>query len=155
MGCPPDGPTKYFRVLGRYRLETFLRSPHLEWFSQTPCSHAGYLGVSTLHMFKINIISPASSLIVSTTTEDLFIRRVIQYLARYPRILGIVDLRPLRGWHAYKTFLRSALPDSLQPFLEIWVSLHFIRSRPCLSFSSLFEHQTSHAACFNDRGLLY
>jgi hypothetical protein len=25
---------------------------------------------------------------------------------------------------------RSALPDSLQPCLEIWVSLHFVRSRP-------------------------
>jgi hypothetical protein len=29
------------------------------------------------------------------------------------------------------------------------VSLHFVQSRPCLSFSSLFEYQTSHAACFN------
>jgi hypothetical protein len=35
------------------------------------------------------------------------------------------------------------------------VSLHFVRSRPCLSFSSLFEHQASHAACFNARELLY
>jgi hypothetical protein len=33
--------------------------------------------------------------------------------------------------------------------------LHFVRSKPCLSFSSLFEHQTSYAACFNARGLLY
>jgi hypothetical protein len=43
----------------------------------------------------------------------------------------------------------------LQPCLEFWVSLHVVRSRPCLGFSSLFEHQTSHAACFNARGLLY
>jgi hypothetical protein len=35
------------------------------------------------------------------------------------------------------------------------VSLHYVRSRPCLSFSSYFEHQTSHATCFNARGLLY
>jgi hypothetical protein len=88
---------------------------------------------------------PASSLIVSTTIEDHFIHRVFLDLARYPPILGIVDLRPLRGWHTYKTSLRSALLDSLQQSLEIWVSLHFVRSRPCLSFSSLFEHQTSHA----------
>jgi hypothetical protein len=45
VGCAPDGPAKRFWVLGRYRLETFLR------------------------------------------------------------ILGIVDLRPLRGRHAYKALL--------------------------------------------------
>jgi hypothetical protein len=33
---------------------------------------------------------------------------------RYPRILDIADLRPLRGRHAYDASLRSALPDSLQ-----------------------------------------
>jgi hypothetical protein len=36
-----------------------------------------------------------------------------QDLAGYPRILDIVDLRPLRGRHAYKDSLRLALPDSL------------------------------------------
>jgi hypothetical protein len=30
--------------------------------------------------------------------------------------------------------LRSALPDSLQPCLDIWVSLHFVRSRLWLCF---------------------
>jgi hypothetical protein len=35
------------------------------------------------------------------------------------------------------------------------VYLHFVQSRPCLSFLLFFEHQTSHAACFNARGLLY
>jgi hypothetical protein len=35
------------------------------------------------------------------------------------------------------------------------VSLKVVRSRPCLSFSTLFEHQTSHVACFNAWGLLY
>jgi hypothetical protein len=32
-------------------------------------------------------------------------RRAFQDLARYPRILGIVNLRPLRGRHAYKGLL--------------------------------------------------
>jgi hypothetical protein len=41
-------------VLGRYRLETFLRSACLGWLYQTPRSNAGYLGVSTLHMVKIH-----------------------------------------------------------------------------------------------------
>jgi hypothetical protein len=46
-------------------------------------------------------------------------RRTFQDPAGYPRILDIVDLRPLRGRHAYKTYLRSPLPDSLQLCSEI------------------------------------
>jgi hypothetical protein len=72
VGCAPNGPAKYFRVLGRFCFETFLRLACLKWLLQTLCSYARYLGVSTLHTFKINTISPASSLFVSTTTEDLF-----------------------------------------------------------------------------------
>jgi hypothetical protein len=58
--------------------------------------------------------------------DYFFIRRTFQELAGYPQILDIVDLRPLRGRHAYKTSLRSALPDSLQLCREIWVSLHSV-----------------------------
>jgi hypothetical protein len=61
VGCAPDGPAKRFWVLVRYRLETFLRSACLGWPCQTLCSYARYLDVSTLHTFKINVISPASS----------------------------------------------------------------------------------------------
>jgi hypothetical protein len=113
VGCTPNGPAKYFWILGRYTLETILRSTCLEWLRQTPYSHAGYLGVSTLHTFEINIILPASSLI-SKTIEDLFMRCTFQDPARYTQILDIIDLTPLRGRHAYKASLRSALPDSLQ-----------------------------------------
>jgi hypothetical protein len=60
-GCAYDGPAKYFWVLRRYTLETFLRSACLEWLRQTLCGYARYLGVSTLHTFKIDVISPASS----------------------------------------------------------------------------------------------
>jgi hypothetical protein len=112
VGCAPTGPAKYFWVRGRYTLETFLRSGCLEWLYQTPCNYAGYLGVSTLHTFKINIVLPASSLI-SKTIEDLFTRCALQDPIGYPRILDIIDLRPLRGRHAYKASLRSAPPDSL------------------------------------------
>jgi hypothetical protein len=66
MGCAPDGPAKYFWVLGRLRFETFLRSACLGWLCQTFCNYARYLDVSTLHTFKINIISPASSLETSS-----------------------------------------------------------------------------------------
>jgi hypothetical protein len=48
------------------------------------------------------------------TTEDFFVRCAFQDSTGYPWILGIFDLRPLRGRHAYKAFLRSALPDSVQ-----------------------------------------
>jgi hypothetical protein len=35
------------------------------------------------------------------------------------------------------------------------VSLIFVQSRPWVSFLLFLEHQTSHAVCFNARGLLY
>jgi hypothetical protein len=122
VGCAPNGPAMYFRVLGCLCYETFLRSACLEWLCQTPCSHVGYLGVSTLHTIKIDIVSPASSSIDYQhynfnykPIDDFFIRRTFQDLVGYPRILDVVDLRPLRGRHAYKASTRSALPDSLQP----------------------------------------
>jgi hypothetical protein len=114
------GPAKYFWVLGRFCLETFLRSVCLEWLCQTPCSYAGYLDVSTLHMFKIKI-----AFLVSSSTNlghrnfnydvinDFSIRLAFQDLAGYPRILDMFDLRCLRGRHTYKASSRSALPDSL------------------------------------------
>jgi hypothetical protein len=37
--------------------------------------------------------------------DDFFIGRTFQDLAGYPWILGIVDLRSLRGRHAYKGLL--------------------------------------------------
>jgi hypothetical protein len=53
VGCAPDGPAKHSRVLGSYRLETFLRLACLGWLCQTLRSNARYLGVSTLHIVKI------------------------------------------------------------------------------------------------------
>jgi hypothetical protein len=50
--CAPNGPARYLWILGRFQFETFLRLACLEWLCQTPCSHAGYLGVSTLHTIK-------------------------------------------------------------------------------------------------------
>jgi hypothetical protein len=35
VGCVPNGPAKYFWVLVRYTLETFLRSACLGWLCQT------------------------------------------------------------------------------------------------------------------------
>jgi hypothetical protein len=60
------------RCLGASWFETFLRSACLEWLCQTLCSYAGYLGVSTLHKFKINIT--LSSFIVN----NLFMRCTFQ-----------------------------------------------------------------------------
>ena len=48
-----------------------------------------------------------------------------------------------------------ALLDSLQPCLEVWVSLQpIIQDQDLVSFSFL-DHQTGHAARFNARELLY
>jgi hypothetical protein len=79
-----------------------------------------YLGVSTLHTLKINgflasaSIKPRHHNFNYNITNDFFIRRTFQDLAGYPRILGIVGLRPLSGRHAYNASLRLALPNSLQ-----------------------------------------
>jgi hypothetical protein len=100
MGCAPTGPTKYLRMLGHLCFETFLRSACVEWLCQTLCSYAGYLGVSTLHTIKINIT------VLSFNVDNLFMRRAFQDPAGYPRILDIVDLRPLRGCQADKASLR-------------------------------------------------
>jgi hypothetical protein len=122
VGCAPDGPPKCFWVLGLLCFETFLRSACLEWLCQTPCSHAGYLGVFTLHTIKIDVISPTSS---STDYQhrnhnyeiisDFFIRRTFQDLAGYLRILGIVVQGLFEVDTPTKASLRSAPPDSLQP----------------------------------------
>jgi hypothetical protein len=137
VGCVPDGPAKCIWVLGRYRFETCLRSACLEWFCQTPYSYARYLDVSTLLSFKIDVISQASSSTVPghhnfsyVIINDFFVQCTFQDPTGYPRILDIADLRTLRGRHAYKASVRSALPDSLQLCSEIWVPLHFVRLRP-------------------------
>jgi hypothetical protein len=62
--------------------------------------------------------------------DDFFIRHIFKDLTGYPQILDIFYLRPLLGQHAYKASLRLALPNSLQPCLEIYVSLYYVRSRP-------------------------
>jgi hypothetical protein len=87
VGCAPDGPAKYFWVLGRFRFETFLRSACLGWLCQTLCSYARYLGVSTLHTLKINdfIID-----CFNHYRRPLHSMHLFQDLAGYPRILGIV-----------------------------------------------------------------
>jgi hypothetical protein len=88
--------------------------------------------------------------------DDFFIRRTFQDLAGYPRILDIVDLRPLRGRHVYKASTRSALLDSLQPCKEIYRCLYTSFDQDhALGFLLSLEHQTSRAVCFNARGLLY
>jgi hypothetical protein len=73
-------------------------------------------------MIKINVISPASSSTdpghrnynYDIIIDNIFTQRTFQDLVGYPRILGIVDLRALRGRHAYKASVRSAPPNSLQ-----------------------------------------
>jgi hypothetical protein len=89
------------------------------------CSYVGYLDVSTLHTFKINGFMALSSTkpghrnFSYDINDDFFIRCTFQDPTGYPRILDIIDLRPLRGRHAYNASLRSALLDSLQPCWEI------------------------------------
>jgi hypothetical protein len=90
-----------FACLGAYVFETFLRSACLECLGQTPCSHAGYLGVSTLHTFKIN------DFIVDCFNHY---RRLL-HSTRLSRPCWVFSdtghccLRPLRDQHAYQGLL--------------------------------------------------
>jgi hypothetical protein len=88
------------------------------------------------------------------TIDNILMQRVFQDLAGYPRILGIVNLRPLRGRHAYKG-LPEVGPARLLAAMLRDLGVSTLRSRSCLSFLLFLEHQTIHAACFNARGLLY
>jgi hypothetical protein len=126
-----------------------LRSACLGWLCQTLCNYVGYLVVSTLHMFKINITSATTS---STTSA---------FNAPYKILLGILG---------YWTLM-------IRGFFEVGTPTKPPRGRPCQTpcscarrsgclytsfdqdhdsvFLCFFEHQTSHAACFNAWGLLY
>jgi hypothetical protein len=86
-----------------------------------------------------------SSLTASTTIEDLFMRRTFQDSAGYPRILDIHDLKSAR----LQSLLEVGVAKLLAAMLgDMGVStLRLIKIMT--QFSSLFEHQTSHAACFN------
>jgi hypothetical protein len=110
VGCAPNGPAKYLWVLGRYMLETFLRSACLGWLCQTLCSYARYLGVSTLHTFKMNKFLVSSSTnpghrnFSYDVIDNFFVCCTFQDPAGYPRILNNVGLfdvgtptRPPRG----------------------------------------------------------
>jgi hypothetical protein len=90
VGYVPDGPAKYFWVLGRFRFET-LRSACLGGSTRLSTAMQD-IWVSPHSMLSRSM---TSLLTTSTTTEDLFMQRAFQDLVGYPRILGIVDLRPL------------------------------------------------------------
>jgi hypothetical protein len=113
MGCATDGLAKYFRVLGHLCFETFLRSACLKWLCQTPCSHAGYLGVSTLHTIKIDIVSPASSSIDNQHCNFIYDPSTISsFDAPFKTLLGILE-----SWALL--FEASSRSARLQGLLEV------------------------------------
>jgi hypothetical protein len=115
------------------------------------CSYAGYLDVFTLHMFKIHGFLASSSTNPSyhnfsyDIIDDFFIRRTFQDLVGYPRILGIVDFRPLRG--------RPCQTPCSYAWRSGCLYTSFDQDHDSVFFSS--EHETSHVVCFNAQGLLY
>jgi hypothetical protein len=84
----------------------------------------------------------ASSLTVSTATEDLFPRCVFQDFAGYPWILCIVDLRPLRGRHTYKASQTHAAC-----FKCVGTTIRERLRRPLI----FFVVQTCWETCFSSR----
>jgi hypothetical protein len=74
----------------------------------------------------------------SDTIDDLFMRCAFQDPAGYPRILDIVDLRPLRGQHAYKG-LPEVGPARLLAAMLGDLGVPTLRSiKTITQFSSLF-----------------
>jgi hypothetical protein len=81
----------------------------------------------------------SSSLTTSTTTENLFMPYVFQDTTGYPRILDIVDLRPLRGRHAYKGLLEAGSSKIFAAMLgDLGVST-LCSIKTMTQFSSLFR----------------
>jgi hypothetical protein len=114
-----------------------------------------YLDVSTLHTIKIDATPTIPSSTISTTIEDISTRCAFQDSAGYPRILDVID----RGLFEVGTPTRPLKvgPARLVAAMlgDLGVStLRSIQDHDSVFFSFL-EHQTSHAACFNARGLLY
>jgi hypothetical protein len=86
VGCTPNGPAKYFWVLGCFLISDLLEvgMPRVALPDPLqPCRISGCLYNSIRS--KINTTSLRFT--VSTTTEDFFMRRTFQDLAGYPRIL--------------------------------------------------------------------
>jgi hypothetical protein len=104
VGCALDSLAKHFWVLGRLCIETFVKSTCLEWLCQTPCSHTGYLDVSTLHTFKINIALSVSSLTASSYDTPFRILLgilgywilLIKASSRLARLEGLLEVGPAR-----------------------------------------------------------
>jgi hypothetical protein len=84
------GPANYFRLLGRFCLETFLRSAHLRWLCQTPCSYAGYL--VSLHSICLRPTDfwlhhrPTPDIATSATTSSM----TSSFNAPFKILLGIL-----------------------------------------------------------------
>jgi hypothetical protein len=68
--------------------------------------------------------------------DNIVIRHTFKDLVGYPRILE--ELRPLRGWHAYKASLKSALPDSFAAMLgDLGLYTSFDQDHDSIFFSLL------------------
>jgi hypothetical protein len=133
----------------------------LGWLCQTPRSRVGYLGVPTLHTFKINIFlwlhrrptSDIATLATTSSTPSSFnapfktLLGILGYWALLIRGLFVVGTptRPPLGWP------RQTPCSYARRFGCLYTS--FDQDHDSVFFS--FEHQTSHVACFNARGLLY
>jgi hypothetical protein len=118
------------------------------------CRHAVYLGVSTLHTFKINITWP------SFIVGNLFMRRTFQNPTGNPRILDIVDLRPLqvmmpasilRDYSTSASSMPSCFPRRIDLLGNLFPTTSLL---DLLFFYSFLDHHTGHFARHDARILL-
>jgi hypothetical protein len=126
------------------------------------CNNARYLGVSTLHIFKIDVVSPASS---STDYQHCNFgydpSTISSFDAPFKTLLGILEYWAL----LFEASSRSACLQGLHEVGPARFLAAMLRRSGCLYtsfdqdhdsvFFSFLEHQISHVVCFNARGLLY
>jgi hypothetical protein len=120
------------------------------------CSYARYLGVSTLHTFKIDI-----TLLSYDIINNHFMQRTFQDLAGYPQMLNIADLRPLRAMLSASmlgdySMSASSTPSCFLRRTDLLGNTLLITSLLDLHFSSLsfLDHYTGHPVCHDARILL-
>jgi hypothetical protein len=126
------------------------------------CSSARYLGVSTLHIFKIDVVSLGSS---STDYQHCNFgydpSTISSFDAPFKTLLGILGYWAL----LFEASSRSARLQGLHEVGPARFLVAMLRRSGCLYtsfdqdhdlvFLSFLEHQTRHVVCFNARGLLY
>jgi hypothetical protein len=130
--------------LGAYVLRPSLGRHASKWLCQTPCSHAGYLGVSTLHPTKIDVVSPNSSSTdyqhCNYTSRPCWVL-LFKASLRSARLQGLPEVDPTRFLAAMLGDLGASTLHSIKTMTQF---SSFLSIKPSMmSASMLRDYSTS------------